>query len=123
MESQREEIVKLVKEKYGIMPEFLWEKFPTYAVLRNKNNKKWFAIIMNVPKNKLEPNSEGEVEVLNIKCNQYGIWQLLDEEKGFYPAYHMNKKHWISILLDDSIELDRIKQLLEMSYDLVNKTH
>ncbi len=119
MKSQRENIIEFIKEKYDAEPEFLWKKFPTYAVFRNKQNKKWFATLMRIPKSKLHLEGSGEIEVMNIKCDQYGIWQLLDEDNGFLPAYHMNKKHWISVLLDDSLELSRIKNLLSMSYDLI----
>ena len=54
MKSQREEIIKFAKTKYNIKPEFLWEKFPSYAVLRNQRNKKCFAVLMNLPKAKLD---------------------------------------------------------------------
>ncbi len=119
MKTQREEIIEFAKTEYEVQPEFLWKKFPTYAILRNKENKKWFAALMCVPKNKLGIDGTGEIEVMNIKCETAGIWQLLDEPKGFLPAYHMNKKYWISVLLDSSVETDRLKNLVSMSYNLI----
>ena len=120
MKSYRDEILKFAKKKYDVTPEFLCQKFPTYAVLRNKDNKKWFATIMRVPSEKLGLASTGEVEVMNIKCEPLGVIRLLDEGKGFLPAYHMNKTYWITVLLDGSVELKRIQNLLKMSFDLVN---
>ena len=75
---------------------------------------------MRVPSEKLGLASTGEVEVMNIKCEPLGVIQLLDESKGFLPAYHMNKTYWITVLLDGSVELKRIQNLLKMSFDLVN---
>ncbi len=123
MKSYRETILEFAKKEYDISPEFLWEKFPTYAVLRNKENRKWFAIIMRIPKAKLGLGQAGEIEVMNIKCTPDGVFQLLDEGNGFIPAYHMNKRYWISVLLDGSVRLDRIKNLLQMSYKLVENKH
>ncbi len=123
MKTYRENILEFVQKEYNISPEFLWQKFPTYAVLRNKGNKKWFAVIMQLPKEKLSLGTNGEIDVLNIKCKPEGIFQLLDEGKGFLPAYHMNKRYWISVLLDGSVRFDRIKNLIKMSYELVDSKH
>ena len=88
---QSNRISQAIKDKYGDDPEFEWNKFPGYATFRNKNSKKWYAIIMNIDKNKLLKNSTGEVEVINIKLNPKEVEDLLKQE-GFYPTYHMNKK-------------------------------
>ena len=49
----REEIYRYMKKKYKAEPEFLWKRFPDYAVFRHQDNRKWFAIIMDVPAEKL----------------------------------------------------------------------
>ncbi len=119
MKSYRNEIFKFVKDKYKVEPEFLWQKFPSYAVLRNKENKKWFGVLMSIPKSKLGLGGSEEIEVMNIKCYPEGIFQLLDEGNGFLAGYHMNKKYWISVLLDGLVDLERVKTLLQTSYDIV----
>ncbi len=89
---QSNRITKAIKEKYGDDPEFEWEKFPGYATFRNRDSKKWYGIIMNIDKSKLDKNSNGEIEIINIKLDQNEIECLLKQD-GFYPAYHMNKKN------------------------------
>ena len=109
-------IAALIKDKYNINPEFLWEN-DNSGVFRNKINNKWFALIMNINKKKLDNKSDIEIEIINIKLNPNKIENLLNEN-GYYKAYHMNKKYWISIVLDNSISSDIIMDLINESYNL-----
>lgn len=114
-------IFVIIYKKYKVKPEFLWDTSPDNGVFRNKYNKKWFGIILNVSKNKLDSNYKQEkVEVINMKLNKIMINELL-KEKGFFKAYHMNKKSWISIILDSSLDNEIIYYLIDQSYDIVNK--
>lgn len=121
---QSNRIAKGIQERYGDEPEFEWEKFPGYATFRNKDSKKWYCIIMNVDKNKLVENSTGEVEIIDIKLDPKEIENLLKQD-GFYPAYHMNKKSWITIILDNTISDKNIMNLIEKSYSytIINKNN
>ncbi len=112
---QSNRIAKQIKLKYKDEPEFEWEKFPGYATFRNSISKKWYGIIMNIDKSKIDADSTGEVEIIDVKLNPNKIKELL-QKKGFYPAYHMNKKNWITILLDDTIADSDIMSLLDESY-------
>ena len=112
---QSNRISLLIKEKYGDEPDFEWEKFPGYATFKNKDNNKWYAIIMNIDKNKLDEKTNEEVEIINIKLNPDEIVDLL-KLNGFYPAYHMNKKSWITIILDDTLKDKEIMNLIDESY-------
>ena len=95
-------IFVIIYKKYKVKPEFLWDTSPDNGVFRNKYNKKWFGIILNVSKNKLDSNyKQEEVEVINMKLNKIMINELL-KEKGFFKAYHMNKKSWISIIFSNN---------------------
>ena len=117
--NQSNRINKYIKEKYDNNPEFLWNKFPGYAVYRNSNNNKWYAIIMNLDLSKIS-NETGEVEIINVKLNENKIKELLKKE-GFYKAYHMSKTDWISIVLNDTLKDDEIISLLNESYNLINE--
>ena len=75
---------------------------------------------MELPECKLGLPGERIVDVLNVKCDPILIGSLR-QQKGFFPAYHMNKDSWISILLDNSVSADEIKNLIEMSYRLTMK--
>lgn len=115
----RKEIFEYVKEKYNTVPDYLWNKYPLYAVLKHSNNK-WYGIIMNISKEKLGLDGKEEIDILNIKCPPELIGGFR-KEKGFLPAYHMNKEHWITILLDGSVDKEKIKQLIDLSYDLTGR--
>ncbi len=112
---QSNRIAAFIKEKYEDDPEFEWEKFPRYATFKNPNSKKWYGIIMNLDKNKLDKKLHGEVEIMNIKLEPSEIENLL-KCNGFYPAYHMNKKSWISIILDNTLSDEKIMPLIDKSY-------
>ena len=112
---QSNRITKAIKEKYGDEPEFEWENFPGYATFRNKDSKKWYGIIMNLDKSKLDKNSSGEVEIIDIKLDPNEIKYLLKQD-GFYPAYHMNKKSWITIILNNTVSDEYIMKLIDKSY-------
>lgn len=108
----------MVKEKYEVDPEFLWDKFPGDGVFRNTRSDKWFGIIMNIDKSKIIPKEEGEIEVLDIKLDD-DVPKYLGK-KGIYPAYHMSKKSWITIILDNTLSDDDILKLIDISYSCSN---
>lgn len=114
----REEILKHAFEYYGTSPEYLWDSSPDSAVLRNKSGK-WYAIIMNVKNKSLGFDTEGTTEVINVKCDPLLIGSLR-MQKGFLPAYHMNKNSWISIIIDEKTDNGMLFDLLDMSYELTS---
>lgn len=118
----KQKIIDYVKLEYGTIPENLWAKFPNYVVLRRNDVGKWFGIIMDVNYKTLGINKEGKVWVLNVKLNETDINFLLNE-KGFLPAYHMNKRTWISVLLDGDVEFNLICALINQSYAGLSKTN
>ena len=113
--SQANRLAQKIYDTYGDVPTFPWDKFDGYGVFKNPDNDKWYALVMNISKNKLNKDLSGEVDVANIKLDESKIVDLLSQ-KGFYPAYHMNKKNWISIVLDDTISDDVLFSLLEESH-------
>ena len=118
MEQQQKRIMRYIEERYGGEPEHLWTKYPDYAVFRHPGSQKWYAAFLIVPRNKLGLDGTEAAPVLDVKCSPLMIGSLLSE-KGFLPAYHMNKNTWITILLDESVPDDKICSLLEFSYDSV----
>ena len=117
LSNQSNRIADYIKIKYGNSPEFLWDKLPGCGVFRCKSSNKWYGIIMNIDFSKID-NCSGEIEVLNVKLDQDEILELL-KRKGFYKAYHMSKKDWISIVLNDTLNDDEILSLIDKSYNLV----
>ena len=88
--------------QYGSAPEHPWTTYPEYVVLRHQSGGKWYALVMNVPEERLGLRGAGIRWVLNVKSDPLYIQGLL-QRKGFLPAYHMNKKNWISVLLDGTV--------------------
>ena len=115
---QTKRIMALVQEKYGNQLEYLWEKSPDTAVLRHEDNQKWYAILMRIPWDRLDKGREGLVEAVNLKHDQ--VADLLSQN-GIYPAFHMNKRYWISLPLDDTLTDERILELFERSWFLTSK--
>lgn len=113
----REDILAYVKKKYTTEPDFPWSKHPNYAVLRHQTHGKWYGLIMNVPKLKLGLTGEGNAEVINLKC-EIELNSLLRSHKDVLPAYHMNKEHWITIVLDSNFSKEDLYNLIDLSYDL-----
>ena len=111
----KEEIFEYVQKQYGTVPEYLWSKLPDSAVLRHKNGK-WYAVLMRVEKSKLGLDGDGTVDVLDVKCDP----EMIIQTYGFLPGYHMNKQHWITILLDGSVSEAKTLDFLDMSYDLID---
>ena len=105
------EVIFYIRSKYGDELEYLWEKFPSYAVVRNKKNKKWYALIAKIEKNKLVGESKELVWVLNLRCDR----DIVDNV-NIFPGYHMNKKSWISINLCGNIDIEMIYNLIDRSY-------
>ncbi len=113
----RKKIEEHILSVYGTQAEYPWSSMPDHAVFRHGNNKKWFAVIMNLPKEKIGVYESGNIEVMNLKCDPMLIGDLRCE-KGFFPAYHMNKTYWITVVLDGTVEENKIKWLLDLSFDL-----
>ena len=113
----RQELEKHVWQTYGVTPEYPWSKYPTFAVFRHESNQKWFAVIMTIDKRKLGIKGEGKIDVVNVKCAPNfaaSTW----EQQGIYPAYHMNKEHWLTVVLDGSVPTTNVRFLLAVSFDL-----
>lgn len=112
----RRELEKYIAENYCVEGDFPWADTPQYEVFRHSVNKKWFALIMNIPKNRLGLEVQGDIDIVNVKCDPLMMGSFRTET-GFFPAYHMNKSHWITIALDGSAEDEKIRLLLDISYN------
>ncbi len=113
----REKVLKWAQDTYGTLPESLWAKTPEDVVLRHESNKKWYAILMKVRRSVLGSESDDIVDIINVKCDTLQI-DLLSQQQGFYHGYHMNKNHWLTILLDGTVPLEAVCGLIEQSFEM-----
>ena len=118
--AQALKVADYIREKFSDEPEFLWEKYPDFAVFRRKDNRKWYAVIMNLPKNKLGLDGADEIEILNLRVKPEELDKIFDGEK-YFRGYHMNKKSWLTIRLDDTLTFEEISARLEKSYQLAKQ--
>ncbi len=114
----RRDVIDFIKTEYDTPQEHLWMSYPDYIVFRNSINNKWFAVVMDVERQKLGLEGNGKVDVLNVKCDPILIGSLR-LSKGYLPTYHMSKDKWISVLLDGTVADNEIKDLIHLSYELI----
>ena len=116
----REELAAYLTDTYGSEGEHLFATYPSFLVFRHNGNRKWFAVIMDIPRKNLGLSGEGQTQVVNLKCDTRLIGSFR-EEPGIFPGWHMNKAHWLSVALDGTVEDEKIKFLVDMSYELMKK--
>lgn len=147
----KDSIIKYIEDTYDVLPEYPWAKYDSNAAFRHRENRKWFALIMDVRREKLSPElardagmdvfaapddymprsgrgtkrgsaaavfaaPDAYVPVINLKIDDPAFRDMLVGEDGIFPAYHMNKEHWITVLLDGTVPFDEVIRLLEASY-------
>ena len=114
---QAKEIIKHVRKKYNDDLEYLWKKFPNNAVWRNKDNNKWYGALLVLSESKLGIKSDKIIDIIDLRYQKNCIKDIVDNQKVF-EGYHMNKENWITIKLDESMNIKEIFKLIDNSYNL-----
>ena len=111
----RREFFEYCLNTYGTSPDYPFDEDFVTAVFRHPDNRKWYALAMRVPRSKFGLASGEAADVVNLKLptEMFGSFGASD---GVYPAYHMNKLHWISVLLPDAPD-DVIRFLVNVSFE------
>ena len=115
------EIIKYIKKKYSSTMVKPFKGNPNIKAFVTDKNK-WYALILDVEYNKLNKDSsiESKVKIINLKHNTNHIPKIINE-RNVFPSYHMSKKHWISVVIDNNMDLNYLTQLIDISYNLVKK--
>ena len=102
-------------DTYGTAADYPFDEDFETAVLRHTGSRKWYALVMRISRRKVGIDSDEVVDVVNLKLplEMFGSFGAAD---GVYPAYHMNKLHWISVLLPDAAD-DLVGFLVNASYE------
>ncbi len=116
--SLRREVDEYIREKYGAEPEYLWQRYPGYAVYRHADNQKWYCIVMDVDRRKLGLEGNGSVDIVNVKLDDLFLKGMLLRQNGYADAYHMGRGNWVSILLDGTVPFDEIASWIDMSCEV-----
>ena len=115
-------IIEHIKSEYNAKPEFLWpDRYPSYAVFRHGDNKKWFALVATISGKSLGMKNDGEIDVINLKFDKNQTYDFAETSDHVFPAYHMNKNNWITIWLDGTLPNGLILELIRKSYLLSAK--
>ena len=113
----KDELIAYVAERFSTGAEYPWDD--ESFIFRHQGNRKWFAVAMCVPYRRLGIEREKSVDIVDVKCGPL-MMDVYRKQPGILPGYHMNKDHWITILLDGTAEDGLIRELFEVSYDLTN---
>ena len=112
----KQKVFDYIRKQYKVSPEYPWRKFDSYAVFRHEDNGKWFALAAEIPGDKLGLPGTESVPVINLKVEDLFFRDMLIREEGILPAYHMNKMHWITVLLTGIVPEERVFDLIDRSY-------
>lgn len=116
--SQAKTLIKYVHDKYGRDLEYLWPRSPENAIWRRGDNQKWFGVMLTVKRNKIIPGAgDAVIEILDLRCAP-DVTDFVVDKKYIFPGWHMNKRHWITIVLDGRMEMPQICSLLDNSFIL-----
>ena len=115
----KQKFLEYCLDTYGTLPDYPFDEDFETAVLRHADNRKWYAIVMRVSRRKFSFDSDEIIDVVNLKlpAEMFGSFGASD---GVYPAYHMNKLHWISVLLPDA-PFDVVQFLVNVSFEATKR--
>ena len=119
----REDVLRYVHEKYETEPEYLWRRFPRYAVLRHEDNRKWYGIIMDVPRENLGLHGKERVVIINVKLSDPSYADMLTRQEGYFKGYHISRGNWVSVLLDGTVAMKEIQRLMDESFIVTSKKY
>lgn len=111
-------VIEYARRKYCHEPDYPFGD--ENAILRRQDTGKWYAALLNVARSSLGLQGEGREEVLNLKAPPETVQRLLHKD-GILPAYHMNKKHWYTVILDGTVSDEELFELIDQSYRSVKK--
>ena len=116
MSIMKETVLAYIKKEYKSSPEYLWKRYPDYAVFRHSDNNKWFALVAPVHGDKLGLDSAELIDIINVKVDDMLFRDTLIQQPGIFPAYHMNKQHWVTVLLNGTVPEKQVLDLLDASF-------
>ena len=114
----KQEFISFCLDAHGTSPDYPFDEDFETAVLRHTDNRKWYALAMRVSRRKFGFDSDEVIDVVNLKLPTE-MFGSFGADEGVYPAYHMNKLHWISVLLPDAAD-DLIHFLTNVSFEVTD---
>ena len=109
----KQNAIAYIRNNYGVAEDYPWDDSDAF-VFRHRVSRKWFCLFMDISASYLGIDDNRVITVVNLKAPRSMRDDLLREE-GIYPAYHMNKQHWISLDLRKANE-KMLEVLIDMSF-------
>lgn len=109
----KQNAIAYIRNNYGVAEDYPWDDSDAF-VFRHRVSRKWFCLFMDISASYLGIDDNRVITVVNLKAPRSMREDLLREE-GIYPAYHMNKHHWISLDLRKANE-KMLEVLIDMSF-------
>lgn len=113
------QIMQWLTDTYGTTPETPWDDLPSYYTFKTAHTDKWYALFMDIAPKCLSLQGDALVQVVNLKADAEDVKNAVDNVHVF-PAYHMNKQHWLTVLLNATTDVALLKNLLAKSYVLAD---
>lgn len=117
---QAHAVIEYVRQTYGDALQYLWEKFPENAVFRRQDTQTWYAALLVVSRKRLGFDSDELTEIIDFRMRPELAVETVDGEK-YFPGYHMNKKTWVTVVLDGSVATEELCRRIDDSYILAGK--
>ena len=109
-------VIQYITDKYGDSIEYLWDNDPS-GIWRRQDNRKWYGVLMFVKACKLGLSGDKIMQAIDLRCDPDELDKIADG-KRYFRGYHMNKKRWLTVCLDGSVELEEIIARIDTSYEL-----
>lgn len=113
-------LMEYCSQKFGTIPEAPWQDLPDAFTFKTAKSNKWYALFMTIPYKSLGLSKSEKIDIMNIKLPPDKITSLIDKVH-YYPAYHMNKKYWLTVVLQKDLPVSFVQELIAESYTLVEK--
>ena len=114
----KRELIAHCENTYHTLVEQPWEKFPEYYTFKTAKRQKWYAVILRIPCQKIGFTGTGQIDIVNVKLPPEQIPTLIDG-RHYFASYHMDKRYWLTIVLNQDTDWPQVKRLLDQSYQLV----
>ena len=113
-------LMDYIRRTYGDELEYPWPKVPENAVWRRQDTRKWYGALLIMSRRKLGLDSDEPVEILDLRIPPEKVEDTIDF-RGYFPGFHMNKRHWYTILLDGTVPPEEIFPQIDRSYQMAKK--
>ena len=120
---QANRLAAWINQEFHDQPEFVFKKLPDYAAFREPQSQKWYGLVMNIPRARLTDKGapdQAKIEVIDLRCTTQQRSALL-KRKGIYPGYHLSKKNWVCVTLDDHLSDKKLQKLVQASRQILTK--